>query len=255
MHTNHKRDRNFVFSIVFILLGLTLAIQFRSVFITNSQKLASVNSITRLREQAKDYSQRIEEMKNKVSENEKKVDEYLKSAVDENQSNYLNTLYETLEDVKLKAGLVDVKGPGIVIQMNDAAEVPESNILGGNDVLSRYIIHDWMLKNVLNELVNAGAQAISVEGERIMPTSNVFCAGPTIKINQNRYAVPFEIQAIGDPDVLYDQLSNSSVFIDMLERGLRVSINKSGEVKIPGYLGGRIENLTSAMEVAEDEIK
>jgi uncharacterized protein YlxW (UPF0749 family) len=247
MRLKYKRDINFMFLIAFVILGIMVAVQFRSVIITNKQKAEMVDKISKLRDQAKDYDERIEDMKKSISENEKKRDGLLKEVVLDNRSAYLNSLYKTLEDAKLKAGLLEVAGPGIIIQMNDAAEYS----IDPRD----YIIHDKQLVKVINELKKAGAQAISIDGERIMGTRELVCAGPTVRINKNRYPVPYEIKAIGDPDTLLDSVNNSAVVVSMLEYKIRITADKADELVIPQFMGGRIDQLISAMEVAKDEIK
>ena len=67
---------------------------------------------------------------------------------------------------------------------------------------SWFIIHDYDIRTILNELKTAGAQAIAINGERVVPMSEQICVGPTIIINDNRYPVPYIIEAIGEPDGL-----------------------------------------------------
>lgn len=87
----------------------------------------------------------------------------------------------------------------------------------------------------------AGAQAISIKGERVVSTSEVVCAGPTILINGNRYAVPYEICAIGDPDLLYDSLMRSERVALMIEDKIRVEIKKSKDIWVPRF--SNIDNI------------
>ncbi|HEX2926870.1 MAG TPA: DUF881 domain-containing protein, partial [Ruminiclostridium sp.] len=98
------------------------------------------------------------------------------------------------------------------------------------------------------ELKMAGAQALSVNGERIISTSEQVCAGPQIFINNNRYPVPYEIKAIGDPDKLEKNISESETMASLLECRIRVSITKSRELTISRYIGD-ISKLISALEV------
>ena len=65
-----------------------------------------------------------------------------------------------------------------------------------------YIIHDDDLLRVINELRAAGAEAIAINGERIVAMSEIRCAGPTLSVNNNRSAPPYEIKAIGNPNNL-----------------------------------------------------
>src|SRR5690606_23984647 len=98
-----------------------------------------------------------------------------------------------------------------------------------------YIIHDADITGILNELRSNGAEAISINGERILGTSKLVCAGPTIFLNKSRYPPPYVIKAIGDPDTLYnaiDQLSNVAI---MRIYGIRVDIRKEYDMVIEKY--------------------
>ena len=92
------------------------------------------------------------------------------------------------------AGLTDVEGPGVSVILNDSKA---ENTTGDE---ADYLIHDSDLLSVINELRDAGAQAISFNGERILATSEVRCAGSVVMVNGKRFAAPFIIYAIGDPD-------------------------------------------------------
>ena len=72
-----------------------------------------------------------------------------------------------------------------------------------------YIIHDEDLLRVLNELCAAGAEAISINDQRIVATTEVRCAGPTVSVNNVRSAPPYVIKAIGNPKK-FDQRSASA---------------------------------------------
>jgi len=116
------------------------------------------------------------------------------------------------------------------------------------------IIHDQDLRIILNELKKGGAQAISINGERIMPMSEQVCAGPTILINKNRYTAPYIIKAIGDPDNLYKVMINCNRLGLMIRDKIKVKIDKSDEITIELFKGiNEIDKLISGMEVLDNE--
>ena len=92
------------------------------------------------------------------------------------------------------AGLTSVEGGGVQVTLSDSTQ---TNNLTEN--ANAYVIHDLDILQVINELRDAGAEAISLNGERVVSTSEVRYAGSTVSINNNRYAAPFVIKAIGDP--------------------------------------------------------
>ena len=111
-------------------------------------------------------------------------------------------------------------------------------------------------KIILNDLKKAGAQAISINGERIVAISEQVCAGPTILVNRNRYPVPYIINAIGDPDLLYESLSRSERIALMIEDRIRVEIKKSKEVIVPGFShSDNLDDFISHLEVVNYENK
>ena len=180
----------------------------------------------------------------------------LRNAIDENvadQNEIINeyvleqkddNLARDWEKVRLTTGLVGVKGPGITIKLDDApARQPDTP-------LSWLIIHDQDIKVILNDLKKAGAQAIAVNGERVVPMSEQVCAGPTILINGNRHAVPYVIEAIGDPDALYVSISNSGRIAEMTEFNIRVEITKSKELKLSKF-SGKLDKYISGLEVVK----
>ena len=77
----------------------------------------------------------------------------------------------------------------------------------------------------------------------------VVCAGPTIRVNRNRYAVPFEIKAIGDPKRLYSTFNDSIIFASLSAFGIRVDIKEVKNIEIPKY-NGNLDNLLKGLEVA-----
>lgn len=106
-------------------------------------------------------------------------------------------LNESLQNTKLIAGLTEVTGPGITVELTDSKKTVESFLdIGGG------VIHDTDVLKTVNELWNAGAEAVSVNGKRVGPRTNFRCVGSTILIDSIRIAPPIRIEAIGDPQTL-----------------------------------------------------
>lgn len=140
-------------------------------------------------------------------------------------------LAEELERVRILAGLTPVKGPGIIARVEDA---PPSAIPAGAD-RQAFVVHDEDLLKIVNELRAAGAEAISVNGQRIVATSEIRCSGPVIRVNNVSVGSPYEIRAIGDPEALKSALTISGGVLDLLKQfNIRVKIIESKEVVVPG---------------------
>ena len=104
-----------------------------------------------------------------------------------------------LTEAQLLAGLTPVQGPGIIVTLNDSQKLAPHIPAG---FAPPNLIHDTDIAAVVNELKAAGAEAISVNGQRLVATSAIRCVGPTIFINYTPQAPPFVIKAIGDSKAL-----------------------------------------------------
>lgn len=137
---------------------------------------------------------------------------------------------EEVSNNNLILGKSDVEGPGVKITLDDADYNPEGD--------SRQFIHDSDIVQVLNDLRNAGAEAISVNGERIIYNNYGLCAGSNIDLNGIKIVTPFYISAIGNADVLYNYLTLEQTHITTLKgREVKVNVAKMDDIKILAYNG------------------
>ncbi len=238
-----RKDGMLLIFIIFMVFGIMVALQFKST--QNIKKLAALNTLS------------LETVKTQLDQAQRETEE-LRFAIDEELAmqneiimDYLEKqddaqLASSWEKIKLHTGLVDVKGPGITIKLDDApARQPDTPV-------NWQIIHDQDIKVILNDLKKAGAQAIAINGERVVPMSEQLCAGPTIMINDNRYSVPYYIEAIGEPEVLYNAIVNSSRIAEMTEFNIRVDIKMVKEIKLSKFSGAdNLDRYLSGLEVAD----
>jgi uncharacterized protein YlxW (UPF0749 family) len=113
-------------------------------------------------------------------------------------------LQRALDDAKALAGLVPLVGPGVVVTLQDSPQLPPSETR--KDTIEQFMVHDSDLVALANELFNAGAEAVSVNGQRLIATSSIRCAGVPILVNAKRIAPPYVIKAIGSPAELESAL-------------------------------------------------
>lgn len=194
-------------------------------------------------------AQQIEELLNQINELEKQKEQYLieireKEALIKYHEESILSLEQTDVEVsaqmmkaRVLAGLTDVIGPGIRITMDDR---PRSKIEWDEEFdLSSFIVHDTDLLSVVNELRSAGAEAIEINGVRILSSSRISCGGPTINVGREaRFAPPFIINAIGNPDDLLAQFQTSdSIYNVLTSFGLEFRIEKQTELLISRYFG------------------
>ncbi|NLM50295.1 MAG: DUF881 domain-containing protein [Clostridiaceae bacterium] len=159
---------------------------------------------------------------------------YRKEATD--SSGYAKVLSEQMSRLEILAGATPVQGQGVIVTLDDSkAKIETSSILESE----QYIIHDDDIRKVVNELYAAGAEAISINDDRLISTSSIRCVGPVVIINNNKYAPPIEIKAIGDADTLEAALTMRDGVRDLLVNIYRidVTIRKEKNIVIPAYNG------------------
>ena len=101
-----------------------------------------------------------------------------------------------------------------------------------------YIIHDEDILRVVNELRAGGAEAIAINDQRLIGTSEIRCSGPTITVNGKVFGAPFIVTAIGDPDTLNSALTLRGGVVDSLKHwGIKVTVKKEQSVAVPAFTG------------------
>ncbi|MDI3327464.1 MAG: DUF881 domain-containing protein [Alicyclobacillaceae bacterium] len=205
-------------TLVGVVLGFMLTVQMRT---TGEANRASVTPL-RLEEPAR-LSQALSavrranaDLEARIRDLQGQIEGYEKSLNDEMES--VAPLRKQLETCEIISGAVPVHGPGVVVTIDDH----HGPVPAGVD--ARYaIVHDFDIRRVVNELFAAGAEAVSVNGQRIAMRTGVVCIGPTIRVGGARLVPPFTIEAIGDPGRLQEQLNRPGGILDVL-RSRSVSV-------------------------------
>ena len=161
-------------------------------------------------------------------------------------STLLASLDAQLIQARVEAGLVGLAGPGIVLQISDSTQpVPPGA------AASDYLVSASDLRAVVDELWLDGAEAIAVNGERIVVTSAFTDVGPSVLLNGAYLQPPYQISAIGPAD-LYSRLTQSVSFANYVhgrvqQYGLGLGVARLDKVQIPAYAG--VVNLNYAQPV------
>lgn len=134
------------------------------------------------------------------------------------------------EKYRLYSGLLAVNGSGIRILLDDGTTV-EGNI---EDYM---VVHDSTLINIVAALRSSGAQAISINGERIVFNTDIVCAGPSITVNGRKIFAPFDIKAIGNSDQLYNSFVSSDAYKKITLSELKYDVSVSQYISIGNYTG------------------
>ncbi len=236
-----------VFFLAFLILGIALSVQYRTILNINKQKETIAAKLEKTKSELDTEKSTKEQLLAEISQNEKKKQEYLKEFANQANDDKLNN---DLKIVGTFAGLTNVKGSGIIISIKDN----KVNTIGITENAKFLIIHDMDLVWICNELKKAGAQAMSINDERVISFTEQTCAGPSIRINNKRMTSPYEIRAIGDQELLSSCLDKSEIAKMMREFGINLDIVKEKEVFIPKY-NGKLDDFISMLEVTSDETK
>ncbi|MCH5186137.1 MAG: DUF881 domain-containing protein [Oscillospiraceae bacterium] len=199
---------------------------------------------------------RLEELQSRLTLEREKNEDMLARLVEAQKSlesyrNEINSggkvmksIVEEFNQARVLAGITEVKGEGLVVTLDDGKELNSS----GEKFA---IVHDSDIRMVLCELSAAGAEAISINGQRIVATSAVRCVGNTVMINDVKIAPPFEISAIGNGETLEAAINIKGGVADYLKGwGIVITTKKTGNISIPRYSG--VVNMKYAQPVIEE---
>ena len=205
----------------FILITV-MTMQFKLV---NETDITSIENLreAELKTELANWKTKYDEASSKFEETEQKIKEYQDKQKSNNESSDL--IKNELEQTQTILGLTDVEGEGIVITIKDK----------GMDDMS--VIKDDDLILIVNALKIAGAEAISINDQRIVNMSDItYINSMYIKVNGQRILTPYIIKAIGNQSYLESTLIGNGGQIDELKKlGHEVTIEKQANLKIDRY--------------------
>ena len=227
-----KKDYLWI-GLICVVLGIILAQQAKIVQrdmldgLSPRQKSGQVvGELQAVREEKQILQDQVEALENRIKEIE---------SSESKESVLVKSLNEDLEKYKLFAGLTDVEGPGIVITIDN----PPLDLSYAYD--TNFVYDYKLLLDLVNELNAGGAEAISVNGQRITAQSEIRAAGNLININLVPQQAPFVIKAIGSPDTLDGAITYRFGIISQIrDRRYLVEVKKADSVRIEKY-GGLVD--------------
>ena len=224
-----KSKVNVLSAIVCFVLFFTITLQYKSVTKNSTAGISEAKRVQEIEVQLINAKGEIINLKKENMALSSDIDVYRQEAANEDSGSA--ALKAELEKMQLTAGLTDVEGPGIEISLADSVKVSS-----GNDDTS--IIHDSDLRDVVNELFGAGAEAVSINSERIVSNTAIRCVGSTVMINDKRISSPFVIKAIGDISSLDGAVNIRGGVLDVLKLyGIQANVTKSSNIKIGKFSG------------------
>jgi uncharacterized protein YlxW (UPF0749 family) len=218
--------------VVSFIFGFLLTFSLSSSFKVKSsvpleRKRNLIKTIKSLEKEREDLKSELKKLREKVRKIEEQAAE---------EEGFFNTYQSELNEVKAAVGLLEVEGPGLVINISDNPNPPP-----GEDP-NNYIVHDYDLRIIINALLRGRAEAISINNQRVVFSSSLRCVGTTVLCNAVRLAPPYEIKAIGDSARMMEILNkdaDSSALINHLvpQYGLIFKVREVENIVVPGYSG------------------
>jgi uncharacterized protein YlxW (UPF0749 family) len=212
-------------------LGFLIAAQLASegprVRYTTQERSPLLETATELQTQQDALKQQILDLRSKIGEAE---------GASEGSAVVVKQLNDALQQARIAAGLIPLSGTGIVLQLEDSLQPVAQGANG-----SEYLVGSRDIRAVVDDLWLAGAEAVSVNGERLTATSSIIDIGSSVLVNSAYLAPPYQLTALGPPD-LYARLSALPAFVDFVHAraegfGIRLSFAEPPSVDVPAFAG------------------
>ena len=217
--------------VALLVLGFLIATQFRAegprVRYTTQERGPLVETVLSLQQGQEELKDRILALNEAIA---------TELSAGKGDATLIAQLTSDLDAARLAAGLVAVEGPGLVLQLEDAdAPAPPGTVDADLRVSGRD------LRTIVDQLWLAGAEAIAVNGERVVSPTAILEIGGSILVNSAYLTPPYQVAAIGPPG-LYDRLSQEPGFVGFLTdrsagAGIGVSVAEPASVLVPAYAG------------------
>lgn len=205
------------------MLVAVMFAQFKTVDKTDITSIEAMRE-TELRTTLANWKAKYEETEKELIQTREKIDEYKQKG--KNSQEALALLEKELKEANLLLGKTDVIGNGVIVTLSDNSQ-------------AQIDIYDIL--QLLNELKLAGAEAISINGIRIVNTTDVAIINNSyIKIDDNRLNSPYIVKAIGDPVKLESGLmQKDSGYIDKIINAVDKTavVERADNIIIPKYDG------------------
>lgn len=221
-----------VIGILCILLTFGITLQIRTV--QNNISISNPNyADNNLRDEVLKTKEKYDNAFAQLEKVNKELESY-RSKASENDGNVAEKEEQLKKDNAI-LGLNEVTGSGVVITLRDNQNASVSSMKAGDDI-SNYLVHEIDLLKIINELKNAGAIAISINGQRIIPTTSINCAGNITRVNGEIVGTPFVIKAVGGS---FETLERPGGYIDWLrdDYGIDISVKIQNNVTVEKYNG------------------
>ena len=238
----NKRAIALTIGVISFILVFAIVIQVKTIKNTNSIVVQTLSN-NNLRDDLLRWKEKYDNANLELEKAEKELEKTREIAIQ--NSPELVQKETDLKNNNIALGLTNVTGSGVIITLKDNQGIT-NEIIGITDDIRSYLVHDANLREIVRKLKISGAEAISINDERVVNDTAIVCAGNIIRINDRKVGSPFEIKAIGSPELLYGNLQET---INKLNNsGIIVEIQKKDKIEISKYDGTINFNYASSIE-------
>jgi uncharacterized protein YlxW (UPF0749 family) len=215
-----KFGKALVFGILCLILTFAITVQLRVSSLSESE-----SSQTKITDKLKDEIFRLNVENVKLAEKFQNTTSELDDARNQaaqNDSSSKDTS-ELIKKYTIVSGKTDVTGQGIIIKYKPSDNEAKADMVKD-------------LRDIVNEIKNAGAEAIEINNQRIVGTTAIEMVKNKIEINDTEVSENFIIKAIGDSNLMYSGLIRPGGTIENIrESGVSIEINSENTIKINKY--------------------
>jgi uncharacterized protein YlxW (UPF0749 family) len=150
----------------------------------------------------------------------------------------VSSLQEQISDLQGQAGVGAVKGPGLTVELDDA---PVDGLTDPAVDPNFLVVHQQDIQAVANAMWAGGAEAMTIQGQRVIATTGIKCVGNTVVLHGIPYSPPYVITAVGDPAAMLAAVNESPYVASYLDwvaqHDLGWNVLPHSEVELPAYTG------------------
>ena len=230
----NKKQIAITLGIMCFILTVAICIQLKTIENTTTTISQSLKE-NGLRDEVLRWKERYDNVYEELNQSLKELEEVRKQATQNDTKS--SAKQEEIKINNMLLGLSEVKGEGLQIVIADNNTGTLKNESEALDLSSQVVHYDDLIE-VINALNNAGAEAISINGQRIIQTTAITCEGNVIKINGQKVSSPFTIKAIGSQGLLYGSLTMIGGYLYILdEAGVIVETTQMDNLTVEKYSG------------------
>ena len=228
-----KRQIAITLGIMCFILTIAISIQLKTIQNSNNTISQSLQD-DRLRDEVLRWKEKYDNAYQELTESEKRLTVARQEATQNDTTD--NAKQEQIRQNNMLLGTVEVQGQGLQITLADNNKANKEGLSAIDPSL--VLVHYDDILQVVNALNNAGAEAISVNGQRIITTTAITCEGNVIKVNGEKISSPIIIKAIGSQGLLLGSMTMAGGYLDILESyGVIVKVEPVDNITVEKYNG------------------